>query len=81
MPVVLRKLQQFVAGDDVTLLIGDSRRASATPTGRNAMRPPLRTRRSPRTCRPTRQAGKVLDMERVTLRYNSNGWAGWGSPT
>lgn len=71
--VVLRKLQQFVAaGHDVTLLIGDFTARIGDPTGRNAQRPPLGDAEIAANMQTyAAQAGKVLDMERVTLRYNS----------
>lgn len=75
--VVLRKLQQFVtAGHDVTLLIGDFTARIGDPTGRNAMRPPLDDEAIAANMQTyAAQAGKVLDMERVSLRYNSE-WLG-----
>jgi tyrosyl-tRNA synthetase len=71
--VVLRKLQQFVElGHDVTLLIGDFTARIGDPSGRNALRPPLTDEAIAVNMRTyAAQAGKVLDMERVTLRYNS----------
>jgi tyrosyl-tRNA synthetase len=71
--VVLRKLQQFVdAGHNVTLLIGDFTARIGDPTGRNAMRPPLTDEAIEANMQTyAKQAGKVLDLERVTLRYNS----------
>jgi tyrosyl-tRNA synthetase len=75
--VVLRKLQQFVdAGHDVTLLIGDFTARIGDPTGRNTMRPPLTDEAIEANMQTyAAQAGKVLDLERVTLRYNSE-WLG-----
>jgi len=75
--VVLRKLQQFVdAGHDVTLLIGDFTARIGDPTGRNTMRPPLTDEAIEANMHTyAQQAGKVLDLERVTLRYNSE-WLG-----
>jgi tyrosyl-tRNA synthetase len=71
--VVLRKLQQFVeAGHHVTLLIGDFTARIGDPTGRNTMRPPLSDEAIAANMQTyARQAGKVVDMERLTLRYNS----------
>ena len=71
--VVLRKMQQFVeAGHNVTLLIGDFTARIGDPTGRNAMRPPLTDGEIESNMQTyAAQAGKVLDLERVTLRYNS----------
>jgi tyrosyl-tRNA synthetase len=75
--VVLRKLQQFVdAGHNVTLLIGDFTARIGDPTGRNTMRPPLTGEAIAANMQTyADQAGKVLDLERVTLRYNSE-WLG-----
>jgi tyrosyl-tRNA synthetase len=75
--VVLRKLQQFVeGGHNVTLLIGDFTARIGDPTGRNTMRPPLTDEAiESNMVTYAKQAGKVLDMERVTLRYNSE-WLG-----
>jgi tyrosyl-tRNA synthetase len=75
--VVLRKLQQFVdAGHNVTLLIGDFTARIGDPTGRNTMRPPLSDEAIESNMKTyATQAGKVLDLERVTLRYNSE-WLG-----
>jgi tyrosyl-tRNA synthetase len=71
--VVLRKLQQFVdAGHNVTLLIGDFTTRIGDPTGRNTMRPPLTDEAIAANMQTyAQQASKVLDMERITLRYNS----------
>ncbi|MGZ3503858.1 MAG: tyrosine--tRNA ligase [Vulcanimicrobiaceae bacterium] len=75
--VVLRKMQQFVeGGHDVTLLIGDFTTRIGDPTGRNETRPPLTAEQIEANMRTyTEQAGKVLDMSRVKLRYNSE-WLG-----
>jgi tyrosyl-tRNA synthetase len=71
--VVLRLLQRFVEdGHDVILLIGDFTARIGDPSGRNALRPPLTTEQIEANMRTyAAQAGKVLDMSRVTLRYNS----------
>lgn len=71
--VVLRKMQQFVeAGHTVVLLIGDFTARIGDPSGRNEMRPPLSTEQIAENMRTyTQQAGTILDMERVKLRYNS----------
>ncbi|HEY8297302.1 MAG TPA: tyrosine--tRNA ligase [Candidatus Baltobacteraceae bacterium] len=75
--VVLRKMQQFVDdGHKVTLLIGDFTTRIGDPTGRNETRPPLSAEQIEANMRTyTDQAGKVLDMSRVSLRYNSE-WLG-----
>ncbi|HEY0798143.1 MAG TPA: tyrosine--tRNA ligase [Candidatus Baltobacteraceae bacterium] len=75
--VVLHKMQQFVeAGHKVTLLIGDFTARIGDPSGRNSLRPPLTNEAIEANMRTyASQAGKVLDMERVTVRYNSE-WLG-----
>jgi tyrosyl-tRNA synthetase len=76
--VVLHKMQQFVdAGHNVVLLIGDFTARIGDPTGRNELRPPLSTEEIEANMQTyAAQAGKVLDMDRVTLEYNSK----WLSP-
>jgi tyrosyl-tRNA synthetase len=71
--VVLHKMQQFVAaGHDVTLLIGDGTALIGDPSGRNDSRPPLTREMIAANMRTyTEQAGKILDLERVSVRYNS----------
>lgn len=71
--VVLRLLQRFVEdGHDVILLIGDFTARIGDPSGRNALRPALSDAQIDANMRTyAEQAGKVLDMARVTLRYNS----------
>ena len=71
--VVLRLLQRFVEdGHDVILLIGDFTARIGDPSGRNALRPPLSEEQIEANMRTyATQAGKVLDMSRVTLKYNS----------
>ena len=76
--VVLHKMQQFVeGGHKVVLLIGDFTARIGDPTGRNELRPPLSAEEiEANMVTYAQQAGKVLDMERVTLEYNSK----WLSP-
>jgi tyrosyl-tRNA synthetase len=71
--VVLHKMQQFVElGHDVTLLIGDSTALIGDPSGRNDSRPPLtREQIESNLATYAEQAGLVLDLERVTVRKNS----------
>ena len=71
--VVLRLLQRFVDdGHDVILLIGDFTARIGDPSGRNALRPALSDEQIESNMKTyAAQAGKVLDMSRVTLRYNS----------
>src|ERR1700736_541534 len=71
--VVLRLLQRFVDdGHDVILLIGDFTARIGDPSGRNVLRPPLTDEQIEANMQTyAAQAGKVLDMSRVTLMYNS----------
>jgi tyrosyl-tRNA synthetase len=71
--VVLEKLQRFAeAGHEVTLIIGDFTASIGDPSGRNAMRPPLTREQIEANMTTYReQAGKVLDLDRVKIRYNS----------
>ena len=71
--VVLHKLQRFAeAGHNVTLIIGDFTASIGDPSGRNAMRPPLtRDQIEANMTTYREQAGTVLDLERVKIRYNS----------
>jgi len=75
--VVLEKLQRFAeAGHAVTLIIGDFTAMIGDPSGRNVMRPPLTQAQIEANMHTYReQAGKVLDLERVKIRYNSE-WLG-----
>ncbi len=75
--VTLHKMQQFIDdGHDVILLIGDFTALIGDPTGRNDSRPHL-TREAIVANMETYkdQAGKVIDLERATIRYNSE-WLG-----
>jgi len=71
--VVLHKMQQFVElGHRVVLLIGDFTARIGDPTGRNESRPLLSDAEIAENMRTYReQAGKVLDLERVEIAYNS----------
>jgi tyrosyl-tRNA synthetase len=71
--VVLRLLQRFVDdGHDVILLIGDFTARIGDPSGRNVLRPALTDEQIETNMRTyAAQAGKVLDMDRVRVVYNS----------
>lgn len=75
--VVLHQLQRFSeAGHNVTLIIGDFTARIGDPSGKNAARPQLTPEAIDANMKTYReQAGKVLDLERVTVRYNSE-WLG-----
>ena len=71
--VVLEKLQRFAqAGHQVTWIIGDYTARIGDPSGKNVTRPQLsrdEIEANMQTYR--RQAAKVLDLERIAVRYNS----------
>ncbi|MBV8490116.1 MAG: tyrosine--tRNA ligase [Candidatus Eremiobacteraeota bacterium] len=71
--VVLEKLQRFAeAGHEVTLIIGGFTARIGDPSGKNVTRPQLTAEEIDANMRTyTEQAGKVLDLERVTIRNNS----------
>lgn len=71
--VVLHKMQQFVElGHRVILLVGDFTARIGDPTGRSEARPRLTDEAIAANMRDYReQAGKVLDLERIELMYNS----------
>jgi tyrosyl-tRNA synthetase len=71
--VVLHQLQRFAeAGHRVTLIIGDFTARIGDPSGRNVTRPQLSPEEIEANMQAYReQAGKVLDLERIEVRYNS----------
>lgn len=71
--VVLHKMQQFVElGHRVTLLIGDYTARIGDPSGRSDSRPPMSGEQIDANMKTYReQAGRVLDLERTELMYNS----------
>ncbi|MFY9711201.1 MAG: tyrosine--tRNA ligase [Candidatus Cybelea sp.] len=71
--VVLNQLQRFAqAGHRVTLIIGDFTARIGDPSGRNVTRPQLSQEEIEANMETyTTQAGKVLDLERIEIRYNS----------
>ena len=71
--VVLHQLQRFAeAGHRVTLIIGDFTARIGDPSGRNVTRPQLTPEEIEANMREYRaQASKVLDLERIEVRYNS----------
>ena len=71
--VVLHPLQRFAeAGHHVTLIIGDFTARIGDPSGRNVTRPQLSREENEANMQAYReQAGKVLDLERIEVRYNS----------
>jgi tyrosyl-tRNA synthetase len=75
--VSLHQLQRFAeVGHDVTLIIGDFTARIGDPSGRNVTRPQLTDEEIEANMQTYReQAGKVLDLDRVKVRYNSE-WLG-----
>ena len=71
--VVLHKLQRFAeAGHSVTLIIGDFTARIGDPSGKNTTRPHLSNEEIEANMITYReQAGKVLDLQRISVRYNS----------
>lgn len=71
--VVLHVLQRFAeAGHRVTLIIGDFTARIGDPSGRNVTRPQLSREEIEANMQAYReQAAKVLDLERIEVRYNS----------
>lgn len=71
--VVLHQLQRFAeAGHRVTLIIGDFTARIGDPSGRNVTRPQLTAEEIEANMQTYReQAGKVLDLSRMEIRYNS----------
>ncbi|MBV8196704.1 MAG: tyrosine--tRNA ligase [Candidatus Eremiobacteraeota bacterium] len=71
--VVLHQLQRFAeAGHRVILIIGDFTARIGDPSGRNVTRPQLSREEIEANMQTYReQAGRVLDMARIELRYNS----------
>ncbi len=75
--VVMQKLKQFQdLGHQVVFLIGDFTAQIGDPSGRSAARPPLSSDEIKTNLKTyVEQAAKILDMERVELRHNSE-WLG-----
>lgn len=79
--VPLWKLRQFQElGHQIILLIGDYTAMIGDPTGRNEARPPLTQEQIKENMKDyLRQAGKIIDVDRAEVRYNSEwyGKKGW----
>jgi len=78
--VLLHRLQRFVeAGHHVLLVIGDFTARIGDPSGRNEARPPLSDDAiAANMATYTDQASKVLDLERIEIRYNRSWLEGLG---
>ena len=75
--VILRKLRQFQdLGHEAILIIGDFTASIGDPSGQNKTRPALTAEEIKENARTYyHQAVKILDPERITIRYN-NEWLG-----
>ncbi len=71
--VVLQKLADFQAmGHTAVLIFGDFTGMVGDPSGRSKARPPLSLEQARENAKTyLEQAGKVLDVERAEIRYNS----------
>jgi len=71
--VVLRKLKDFQdLGHQVIFLIGDFTAKIGDPTGRSVTRKPMTDKEIKVNMKSyTKQAGLILDMKKVEIRYNS----------
>ena len=71
--VVLRKMRQFQdAGHEITFLIGDITALVGDPTGKSKTRPVLTAEEVARNAKTYfEQVGKVLDLSKTKIRYNS----------
>jgi tyrosyl-tRNA synthetase len=79
--VVLDALQRFAeSGHSVTLIIGDFTARIGDPSGKKLTRPELSDEEIEANMQTYReQAARVLDLERISIRYNSE-WLGALSP-
>jgi len=71
--VVLAKLRQFQElGHEIIFLIGDFTARIGDPTGKSKTRPPLFDEQIKENAKTyLEQVGKILDLSKTTLRYNS----------
>lgn len=71
--VVLRKLKQFQdMGHQIIFLIGDTTASIGDPSGKSKTRPPLSKKEIEKNTKTyLEQVGRVLDMDKVQVRYNS----------
>lgn len=71
--VVLKKMKQFQdLGHHVVFLIGDFTARIGDPSGKSKTRPPLSQQEIEKNTKTYfEQVGKVLDKEKLTIRYNS----------
>ena len=71
--VVLRKMKEFQdAGHAITFLIGDFTALIGDPSGKSKTRPPLTPEEIQKNTKTYfEQVGRILDKDKVTVRYNS----------
>ncbi|MFT6765576.1 MAG: tyrosyl-tRNA synthetase [Alteromonas naphthalenivorans] len=71
--VVLRKMKDFQdAGHKITFLIGDFTARIGDPSGKSKTRPPLTPEEIKKNTETYfEQVGRILDKDKVTVRYNS----------
>lgn len=71
--VVLEKLKDFQdAGHEVIFLIGDFTALIGDPTGKSKTRPPLNKEQILKNTKTYfEQVGKILNLDKLTVRYNS----------
>jgi tyrosyl-tRNA synthetase len=71
--VMLRKLKEFQQlGHEVVFLVGDFTARIGDPTGKSKTRPPLSEQEIAHNMQTyLEQAGKILDINKVTIAYNS----------
>jgi tyrosyl-tRNA synthetase len=71
--VVLGKMRQFQElGHEIILIIGDFTARIGDPTGKSKTRPPLTIEQINQNAKTYfTQVGKILDLDKLTIRYNS----------
>lgn len=71
--VVLGKMRQFQdLGHEIILIIGDFTARIGDPTGKSKTRPPLTIEQIQENAKTYfTQVGKILDLDKLTIRYNS----------
>lgn len=71
--VVLSKMRQFQdLGHNIILIIGDFTARIGDPTGKSKTRPPLTLEQIKENAKTYfEQVGKILDLKKLTIRYNS----------
>ena len=75
--VVLRKLRQFQdAGHQAVFIVGDFTATIGDPSGRSELRPKLTRDEVRKNMKDyTEEAGKIIDLKKAEVRYNSQWYA------